>query len=63
VLGLNDWSHQGYPIMGWSAEKCREVLGPSYALEPREFRQRFGADDELLELQNKLIERWKRGNV
>src|SRR5690242_16301752 len=63
TIGLNMWSHRGLALPGWSAAKCREILGPSYALEPRQFRQRYGTDDELLAKQNELIERWKRGTV
>lgn len=55
VLGLNDWSHQGYPVMGWSAEKCREVLGPSYAIEPLAFRNEIGRDDYLLQKQAEFL--------
>lgn len=55
VLGLNDWSHQGMPIYGWSATKCRDVLGPSYAIEPRAFRERFGDDEKLLLLQAQFL--------
>lgn len=55
VLGLNDWSHQGYPIYGWTAEECREKLGPSYAKEPRAFRERFGNDDTLMNYQAELL--------
>jgi hypothetical protein len=55
VLGLNDWSHQGYPIMGWSAEECRDKLGPSYAREPRAFREQIGYDHELEALQAQVL--------
>ena len=55
VLGLNDWSHQGIPTMGWSPERCREVLGPSYAKEPRAFREQIGYDHELEELQARIL--------
>ena len=30
-------------------------LGPSYATEPRRFREEFGSDDELLAFQNQAI--------
>lgn len=63
TIGLSVWSHRGIALPGWTIERCRDELGPSYAREPRAFRQRFGTDDELLELQNKLIDRWQRGNV
>lgn len=55
TIGLSCWSHRGIPLPGWSEERCREVLGPSYALEPRAFRETFGQDDYLLTYQNRLI--------
>jgi hypothetical protein len=54
-IGLNCWSHRGVPLDGWSAERCRDVLGPSYAREPRLFRELFGSDDELLARQNEIL--------
>lgn len=57
TIALNDWSHQGRPLTeyGWSAEDCRRILGPSFAIEPNAFRERFGTDDELLALQNRIL--------
>ena len=55
TIGLNDWSHQGYTVMGWSKDECLERLGPSYADDPGAFRDMFGSDDELLKIQNDLI--------
>ncbi len=57
TIGLNDWSHQGRPLTeyGWSAEDCRRILGPSFAIEPNAFREQFGSDDELLALQNRIL--------
>lgn len=57
TIGLNDWSHQGRPLTeyGWSADDCRRILGPSFAIEPNAFRERFGSDDELLALQNRIL--------
>ena len=56
TIGLNPWSHRGEPFCGWSAAKCEEMFGPSYAKQPRRFRQEIGNDDYLLDLQNTLIE-------
>jgi hypothetical protein len=65
TIGLCDYHHQGKHVVGSVfARNCiTSGYGPSLADEPRAFRQRFGSDEELLELQNKLIERWQRGNV
>lgn len=55
TIGINSWSHRGDPLPGWSVEKCLRVLGPSFAIEPNAFRERFGADDELLARQNEIL--------
>lgn len=55
VLGLNDWSHQGYPILGQTAEQCRAMFGPSYAKEPAAFRREIGNDAFLLAEQARLL--------
>ena len=57
TIGLNRWSHRGEPLTeyGWTAEDCERILGPSYALSPSAFRERFGSDDELLALQNAIL--------
>lgn len=55
TIGLNSWSHRGVPLPGWNAANCRRVFGPSYAIEPRAFRERFGDDDALLAYQDRLI--------
>lgn len=54
-IGLNCWSHRGVPLDGWTAERCRDDLGPSYAREPRLFRAMFGNDAELLARQNAIL--------
>lgn len=58
TIALNPWSHAGKPFGGMSAAQCQELFGPSYAREPRAFREEFGADDELLEAQNQLLRRY-----
>ncbi|MEA9605730.1 Ref family recombination enhancement nuclease [Xanthomonas campestris pv. plantaginis] len=60
TVGLNSWSHRGEPFGGLSAERCEALFGPSYARQPRRFRQEIGNDDYLLDLQNTLIEQHSR---
>lgn len=55
TVGLNTWSHRGEPFGGLSASQCRQKFGPSYAREPRAFREHFGSDDELLEYQDAIV--------
>lgn len=62
TVGLNDWSHQGIPILGMTAEQCREVFGPSYHHHARAFRALY-PDALLLEEQERLLKQWKEGNL
>jgi hypothetical protein len=65
VLGLCSYHHRSAAAVGTvMARSLKEQgYGPSLADEPRAFRARFGTDNELLELQDKLIEAWQKGNV
>lgn len=61
TVGLNPWSHRG----DWSQVATGPALalasfGPSYALNPRMFRELY-PDALLLETQDKLIEQWRHG--
>ncbi|WP_281915968.1 Ref family recombination enhancement nuclease [Caldimonas thermodepolymerans] len=60
TIGLNPWSHRGVPFGGMTEAQCYARFGPSYAREPRRFRQEIGNDDYLLDLQNTLIEEYRR---
>lgn len=55
TVGLNPWLHRGVPFGGMDAVSCQMRFGPSYAREPRRFREEVGDDERLLTLQNKLI--------
>ena len=54
TVGLNPWSHRGVPFNGMTADQCRLLFGPSYALQPREFRELY-PDDLLLNTQDSLL--------
>lgn len=54
TVGLCPWHHRGVPD-GMSDAIAKILLGPSMAKNPREFRERYGTDTELLKLQNELI--------
>lgn len=56
IVGLNPWSHRGVPFGGWDAGRCAVAFGPSYARNPRRFREEIGTDDELLALQEDVLE-------
>lgn len=54
TIGLCPWHHRGENAFG-SAALGDAAYGPSYAREPRKFRETFGSDDVLLALQDQLI--------
>lgn len=54
TVGLNPWSHRGEPFSNYTAAECRRMFGPSYAREPRAFRELY-PDDWMLERQDELI--------
>ena len=62
TVGLNPWSHRGVPFGGMAAERCRELFGPSYAREPRAFRELY-PDDWLLAMQDELIAAWSDSTI
>ncbi|WP_057921136.1 Ref family recombination enhancement nuclease [Lysobacter capsici] len=54
TFGLCAWHHRGENAFG-SPRLGVLAYGPSFALEPRRFREVFGTQDELLEFQNELL--------
>lgn len=56
-LGLCEWHHRGITQM--DKGQAYQLLGPSLAVNKKEFEMRFGTDDELLSEQNGLIEQWE----
>lgn len=48
VLPLCSWHHRGEPLDGWAARSMEATFGPSLARSSRQFRERYGTDDELL---------------
>jgi hypothetical protein len=50
TIGLCEWCHRGVGL---------DSGQPSYAREPRRFREVFGDDDALLAEQNRLIAIWR----
>nr|WP_313216118.1 Ref family recombination enhancement nuclease [Stenotrophomonas geniculata] len=58
TIGLNPWSHRGEPFGGMDEETCEALFGPSYAKQPRRFRQEIGNDDYLLDLQNTALDQY-----
>lgn len=60
TLGLCTFHHRGaHGVGGARAREMALNYGPSYADEPRRFREEFGDDDSLLAEQDRLIGIWR----
>ena len=55
TIPLSAWHHRGVPRDGYTVTQMRMLYGPSLALHSKAFRQRYGADDELLAKVDDLI--------
>ena len=53
TIPLCPWHHRSQAFV--SRAEAERVMGPSLALSPRKFRERFGSDEELLQYTNRLI--------
>lgn len=49
------WHHRGVSFFGNDVGWMTEMWGPSFFHDAREFRARYGSDDELLAYQNQLL--------
>lgn len=64
TVGLCCHHHHSHPIGTDSRKDCEKVYGPSLASNPRAFRARYAKDDdELLDIQNKMIDAYQKGNA
>ncbi len=59
TVALCKWHHTGEDIQGIGKDTLYRILGPSYALNKREFEDTFGTDDELLMEQDRLYQLWE----
>lgn len=55
TIPLHPWFHRGVPPEGMDVIETTAFYGPSLALNPKQFRERFGTDRELLDVTNALI--------
>lgn len=53
------WHHRGEPWLTGKAKTTREILGPSLKLESKAYHARFGSEDDLIQCQRELIEKWR----
>ena len=57
TIGLCPWHHRGVPTStGMSMVSCEQMYGPSLVQGSKRFKEVYGSNDELLELQNELTE-------
>lgn len=54
-IGLCPWHHRGVPEPDSTVKETRHYLGPSLIDGSKVFRERYGTDEELLELQRKVL--------
>ena len=50
------WHHRGHPVPGMDHRQTRIKYGPSLTDGSRMFRLAYGTDDELIELQRRILE-------
>lgn len=55
TVSLCVWHHRALPLWGMTHDECRQEFGPSLAEGSKPFRAEFGADKELLAIQNDLL--------
>lgn len=60
TLPMCSWHHRGVPDI-ISAKETKARRGPSMALDKREFKERYGSEEGLLEFVNQLIEEMTNG--
>lgn len=55
-FGSCAWHHFGHARSGWSIAETRLVYGPALIDGSRLFREAYGTDDELIDLQRRILE-------
>lgn len=55
TYGNCPWHHRGVPHSWSNSWEMKQYFGPSMAIEPKKYRQRYGSEVELLALQNKML--------
>lgn len=54
--GCCPYHHRGVPLSGCTSRQSAEIAGPSLARDPKAFHAKYGSEDELVDLCNKMIE-------
>jgi hypothetical protein len=55
TIGLCAWHHRGVPDMHCTVKEMRELFGVSLMDGSKLFRDAYGTDDELLQLQKEVL--------
>lgn len=50
--------HRNIIPSGYTEKQVKEVMGPSMAANPKEFEEEFGTQEELVEIQNILYNKY-----
>lgn len=59
VLALCPWCHRSVkPDTKLTTASFKEMYGPALDANPKEFQQRYGTQQELLEIQEALIQKY-----
>jgi hypothetical protein len=56
TIQLCPWCHRGQPAWGVPVSQMMLIVGPSLALNKREFVKRYGTERELLAKVNEILE-------
>lgn len=57
------WHHTGRPKNWLSQAAMKEQYGPSLKLHPKEYRERYGTEQEILDYQNKLYKAYEESII
>lgn len=55
TVALCTWHHRGMPFEGWTPRMMTAEFGPSLANGSKPFRHRYGSDQDLLALQERML--------
>ena len=59
VAPLCPWHHRGVNLWSKTDAEVERILGPSLARTPRQFRDRYGSDEILLDLAQKAAAKFE----
>lgn len=60
TYGCCPWHHRGVPVNGLNTKQSEQQAGPSLARDPKAYHAKYGSEEELVELCDKMIEPYIR---